>query len=185
MVNPKFIGLLKLSLAHHPVCWQYRNHTIKIFKIKFCLGCTGFYSGFFLGSLIIFLTPFFSSFSWTELVLLSTFLYIPTMLRLIKLPLFKSSDKRLRILFRFLLGFGISTGLLSIFIANNLLIQIIQVFMGLGFYTGITIMRVIDKNAFKECETCTFIRSRRCPGFKPFHPTVEDIPIIFSPSSND
>lgn len=185
MVSSKFIGFLKLSLAHHPVCWQYRNHTIKIFNIKFCLGCTGFYSGFFVGSVLILLTSLFSSFSWSELVLISTLFYLPTMLRLISVPYFKTSNKELRLLFRFLLGVGIATGLLSIFIISNLLIQIIQVLMGFGLYAGITLKRVLDKDAFKECETCSFIRSRSCPGFKPFHPTNGDIPVLLSPSSND
>ena len=185
MVSPKFIGFLKLSLAHHPLCWQYRNHTIKIFNTKFCLGCTGFYSGFFLGSVLILFTSLFSSFSWTELVILSTILYLPTIFRLIGLPVFNTSNKWLRLFFRFLLGLGIATGLLSIFIISDLVIQIIQFGMGIGLYAGITIKRLIDKDAFKECETCAFTRSRSCPGFKPFHPTTEDIPVSVGLSSSD
>lgn len=185
MTKERLVGLLKLSLAHHPLCWQYRNHTIKIFNIKFCLGCTGFYSGLTIGGLFILFTSLFSPYSWTELVFLSTLLYLPTMLRLINLPFFNTSNKNLRLLFRFLLGFGVSTGLLSIFIANNLLIQITQFLLGIGLYAGLTIHRARNKDFFKECETCSFTRSPTCPGFKPFHPDSLDIEVsIVNPSNN-
>lgn len=175
-------GVLLLSLAHHPLCWQYRNHTLKIFNIKFCLGCTGFYSGFVLGTIIILFSSFFSPFNWTELVILSTLLYLPTMLRLISIPPFNTSNKYLRLSYRFLLGYGISTGLLSIFKASSLLIQVIQFCMGIGLYGGLTIHRARNKDLFKECETCSFTRSPTCPGFRPFHPElfVENIPVVNS-----
>lgn len=185
MTKERLIGLLKLSLAHHPLCWQYRNHTIKIFNIKFCLGCTGFYSGLTIGGLIILFTSFFSPFSWIELVVLSTLLYLPTMLRLLNASFFNTSNKYLRLLFRFLLGFGISTGVLSIFIAYNLLMQILQVLLGVGLYAGLTIQRARNKDLFKECETCSFTRSPTCPGFKPFHTDAEHIEIqVGNPLNN-
>ena len=151
MTKERLFGLLKLSLAHHPLCWQYRNHTIKIFNVKFCLGCTGFYSGFFIGSIIILFTSFFSNNSWVELVLLSTILYLPTMLRLINIPLFNTPNKQLRLTYRFLLGFGISTGLLSIYVASNIFVQIVQFLMGVGLYAGLTIHRAKNKDLFQEC----------------------------------
>ena len=189
MTKERLFGLLKLSIAHHPLCWQYRNHTIKIFNTKFCLGCTGFYSGFFLGSIIIIFTSFFSNFNWVNLVLLSTILYLPTILRIINIPFFNTSNKQLRLIFRLLLGFGISTGLLSIYIASNFLIQLVQFFMGIGLYAGLTIHRAKNKDLFKECETCTFQRSDNCPGFRPFHLNRYDTQIsvnsISNPTSND
>ena len=154
MSKETLIGLLKLTLAHHPLCWLYRNHTIKIFNTKFCLGCTAFYSGFFISSIIILFSTLFAKLNWFDLVLISTLLYLPTMFRLIKIPFFSTSKKYFRFLFRFLLGIGVGTGLLSIFVINNLIIQIIQISLGITLYTGITIQRVLDKEAFKECETC-------------------------------
>ena len=162
MTRERLFGLMKLSLAHHPLCWQYRNHTLKIFNTKFCLGCTGFYLGFFFGSVIIFLSSIFSNYSWSELVLLSTVLYLPTIFRIIKLPLFNSNNKKLRFVFRFSLGFGITTGILSIFKTRDLIIQIIQITLGISLYIGLTIQRVLDKDAYKECETCSFTRSSSC-----------------------
>ncbi len=169
------IGIIRLSLAHHPVCWQYRNHTIKIFNVKFCLGCFAFYSGFIASILIIFFTPLFTKLNWSELILLSTLLYLPTILRIVKTPFFSSKKKNLRFLFRFLLGFGIGTGLLSIFSINILIIQITQVILGVLLYAGLSIQRILDKDSFKECETCSFTRSNTCPGFKPFRPSKTDI----------
>jgi phosphatidylserine synthase len=175
MTKERLFGLLRLSLAHHPVCWQYRNHTIKIFSIKFCLGCTGFYSGLSIATAMIFFTSLFSNFSWFDLVLLSFVFYLPTILRILSIPLFKTSNKHSRIFFRFLLGFGVVTGLLSIFIMSDIIIQIFQILLGLGLYSALTVQRIKNKDLFKECETCSFERSHFCPGFRPFYPKEQDI----------
>jgi hypothetical protein len=86
---------------------------------------------------------------------------------------------------RFLLGVGIGTGLFSIAIAPNIFIQIIQILMGLGLYTGISVVRIRDTQAWKECETCAHVRNRKCFGFRSFYEeddkdlvyTIQDIPI--------
>ena len=54
--------------------------------------------------------------------------------------------------------------------------------MGLGLYGGLTFQRARNKDLFKDCETCSFIRSPTCPGFRPFHPELieENIPVINS-----
>ncbi|MHA1989111.1 MAG: hypothetical protein ACW98D_21015 [Promethearchaeota archaeon] len=179
-----FQGFLKLSLAHHPLCWQYRNHLIKIRSLAFCLGCSGFYSGFTLGLALI-LLGVLNSFLWLELVFVSSVFYLPTILRLLKTPGFISSKKKYRFVMRFLLGVGIGTGLFSIAIAPNIFIQIIQILMGLGLYTGISVVRIRDTQAWKECETCAHVRNRKCFGFRSFYEeddkdlvyTIQDIPI--------
>lgn len=71
-------------------------------------------------------------------------------------------------LLRFLLGLGVTIGLVSIANAPNMIISAIQLFMGIGLYVGISIKRIKSKDSFKECETCGFHRSIDCPGFAPF-----------------
>jgi hypothetical protein len=70
---------------------------------------------------------------------------------------------------RFLLGLGIATGLLSILVASNVFFQIIQILLGLGLYMGITIARIKDPDAWKECESCSYTRNNTCFGFRQFY----------------
>ena len=156
MTKERLFGLLQLSLAHHPLCWQYRNHTINFFKVKLCLGCTGFYTGLLIGFLALIFSSIFSTLNWLQLVLLSTLFYLPTIFRITNIPFFKSSDKYFRLTFRFLLGVGVSTGILSIIVANNIFVQLIQIILGISLYGGLAIQRVRNKDMFKECETCSF-----------------------------
>ncbi len=164
----KVKGFLRYSLAHHPTCWQYREHLIRMKGWSFCLGCTGFYSGVILGTIFIFF-GLLQEIKWLGLVSLAILLYLPTMLRLVNIPLFNSSSRKLRIIFRGLLGIGIAIGILSIIRAPSLEIQFFQVFIGLLFYGIISYVRV--KKGPKEwdvlCETCTFTRNTNCPGMNP------------------
>lgn len=174
MVNERLLGILCLSIAHHPLCWQYRNHIIRINNLHLCLGCTGFYSGFLFG-LLIFLFSNINLLAWEFLIFIGLILYIPTILRLLNLSFFNSSRKDLRIFFRFLLGFGVTIGLISIFKAPNYLISGIQLLLGIVLYFGIGIKRALSKDLWMECEECTFSPSPYCPGFIPFKLRKEKI----------
>lgn len=161
-------GFIRYSLAHHPICWQYRNHLIKFKGWYFCLGCTGFYSGFLAGIVLIF-GGLFSKISWINLIFIAIIFWIPTILRLVNIKYFNTPKRSLRLIFRFLLGIGIALGIYSIFFAPTPLLQIIQILIGLLFYGIITVYRV--RNGPQEwnrlCETCTFTRSKSCPGLSP------------------
>ncbi|MFW9928829.1 MAG: hypothetical protein ACFFD1_05525 [Candidatus Thorarchaeota archaeon] len=172
-------GFLKLTLAHHPLCFQYKSHVLRVGPVSLCLGCSGFYSGFFLSLILVFL-GLFNRFSWEVLVIVSFVLYLPTILRIIKIPIFSSEKKTHRFIWRFLLGFGVGTGLLSITIAPNIFYQLIQLLLGFGLYIGLTLARIYDKDAWKECESCTFTRGRTCFGFKQFY-FPDDIEVIYRP----
>ena len=161
-------GLLKLSFSHHPVCWQYRNHTIRIKGLYFCLGCTAFYFGCFIGILLIICLPL-NRFSWEELVIIALILYLSTIFRIFQFPIFKTTQKGLRFLYRFLLGLGVVIGFFSIFKASNLFIGLLQFLFGVGLYIGIGLKRVFNKDLMNECNDCSFSPSWECPGFSPFH----------------
>lgn len=167
MVNKRLLGILHLSIAHHPLCWQYQNHLIRIKEIGFCLGCTGFYSGLVIGFLIILFSNI-KLLEWEFLILIGLILYIPTILRLLNLPFFNSSKKTLRLIYRFLLGLGVTIGLVSIFKAPNYLLSVIQFLVGVGLYFSIGIKRALSNDLWMECEECTFSPSPYCPGFIPF-----------------
>lgn len=119
--------------------------------------------------LTIILTDLFDKLTWENLVFIAFFLFLPTILRLIDFSIFDSENKKLRFLFRFLLGSAITIGTLSIFAAENIYFQLVQVFIGLSLYTAISLKRIRNKDSFAECRQCTFVRSPNCPGFRPFH----------------
>ncbi|MHA1971776.1 MAG: hypothetical protein ACTSW1_02215 [Candidatus Hodarchaeales archaeon] len=168
MDKERFKGFLRLSLAHHPLCWHYRKHTVRVGNVSLCLGCTAFYSGIIL-SIILALTLRMNRMDWETLIAIATFLYLPTILRLVNTPLFNSDKRGPRFLYRLLLGVGVGIGIVSIMKAPNVFIGIVQIILGLGLYLGISLKRIFFKDFYKECEDCTFSPSSECPGFAPFH----------------
>jgi uncharacterized membrane protein len=168
MRNKRLLGLLHLSVAHHPLCQYYRNHIIRVNQyLALCLGCFGFYSGLAIGILILFLSKL-KHLEWEILVLMALILYTPTILRLLHFPLFNSPKKTFRLLNRFLLGLGVAIGFFSIFKVPNFFLGIFQFVFGVGLYLSIGIKRVLSEDVWKECESCFFSPSPDCPGFIPF-----------------
>ncbi|UCG02167.1 MAG: DUF2085 domain-containing protein [Candidatus Heimdallarchaeota archaeon] len=159
---------MKLSLAHHPICGQFRSHTFSVGGLFLCLGCTGFYSGVLIGGLIILIVRAFQL-DWFTLVCISAAMFLPTIFRLMKIPVFSSEDKYIRFLFRLLLGAGVAFGLTSIVKAPHVLIGLIQLILGVGLYLGIGINRIRSKNMWLECQDCTYTLSTECPGLTHFH----------------
>ncbi|MFX0122097.1 MAG: hypothetical protein ACFFAE_00535 [Candidatus Hodarchaeota archaeon] len=161
-------GFAKLSLAHHPLCWHFKTHTLSIGGISFCLGCAGFYSGVLIGVLIMVMWRIFQL-DWITLVCIATAMFLPTIFRLIKIPLFSSEDKYIRFFFRWVLGIGVAFGLVSIVKAPHLMIGLIQFILGVGLYLGIGINRIRSKDMWIECQDCKYTISTSCPGLAPFN----------------
>jgi hypothetical protein len=168
MKRERFRGFIKLSLAHHPLCWHYRPHTIRFKNVAFCLGCTGFYSGIIIGIIFI-ISSGLHQLNWEELVTMAIFTFLPTLLRLLNFKLFNSKQRGLRFVFRWLLGVGVAIGLFSIFKAPNQIIGLIQIGLGIGLYSIISYRRIRSGNFWQECQDCSFNPSPDCPGFSPFH----------------
>lgn len=168
MKKERLMGFVKLSLAHHPLCWHFRSHTFYIGGIALCLGCTGFYSGVLVGTLIVIIGRVFQL-DWFTLVGIATAIFLPTIFRLMKIPFFSSEKKGIKFLFRWLLGIGIAIGLVSIVKAPHVLIGLIQFILGFGLYLGIGLNRIRSKDMWIECQDCTDVMSINCPGFSPFH----------------
>ena len=168
MKKERFMGFLKLSLAHHPICWHYRPHTIRIKNVAICLGCTGFYSGIIIGILFTFISGLYQL-NWDLLVALAILMFLPTFLRLLKIKPFNSKQRVLRLIFRWLLGLGVALGLFSIFNAPNIIIGLLQVILGIGLYSAISYRRIKSGNFWSECQDCSFSPSPDCPGLSPFY----------------
>jgi len=106
---------------------------------------------------------------WEELVFIAIILYLPTIFRLLRFPIFNTTQKGLRFLYRFLLGVGVAIGLISIFKVSNIFFGLLQFLFGVGLYAGIGLKRVFNKEVMSECNDCSFFPSWECPGFSPFH----------------
>ncbi|MHA1168470.1 MAG: hypothetical protein ACTSP4_01325 [Candidatus Hodarchaeales archaeon] len=167
MSRDKFKGFLRLSLAHHPLCWHYRLHRIHFLGIELCLGCTGFYLGMIAGIIPVF-ARMLDNIEWASLVFIASLFFLPSILRIISFPRFNSKNRLPRFLFRFLLGIGVTIGIVSITVAPDPIIAIFQLVLGLGLYITINIKRAMSKDAWNECTECTFTMSLACPGFAPF-----------------
>jgi len=171
MNRERFKGLIKLSLAHHPLCWHYRLHTIRFKNVAFCLGCTGFYSGIILGILFVFVSGI-HRLLWEELVTIAAIMFLPTILRLLHIKPFNSEQRKFRFIFRWLLGVGVAVGIFSIFIAPNQFIGFTQLVLGIGLYSMISYRRLKSGESgefWSDCQDCSFAPSPECPGYSPFY----------------
>ena len=168
MRKEPLVGLLRLSLAHHPLCWHYRHHTIRFGSIALCLGCTGFYTGMLAGTLIVFFERI-DRLEWVELLVVAIALFLPTFFRMANLPAFRTMRRSPRFVYRWLLGISVVIGLISIFKAPNLLFSLGQIVLGVVFLIVINLKRARSYDTWTECQECTFIPSFECPGFSPFH----------------
>ena len=172
MKRERYKGFIKLSLAHHPMCWHYRLHTFRFRNVALCLGCTGFYSGTIIGILFIFMSGI-NRLNWEELVTVATIMFLPAILRLLRIEPFNSKRREYRIIFRWLLGVGVVVGIFSIFNAPNQVIGLIQIVLGIGLYSIISYRRIKSGNYWSECQDCSFNPSPECPGFAPFYLSIK------------
>ena len=110
--------------------------------------------------------------NWEQLVAIATIMFLPTMLRLLKIKPFNSKQRKLRFIYRWLLGFGVAIGIFSIFKAPNQFIGFIQLALGIGLYSVISFKRIKSGNSgefWSECQDCSFTPSPECPGYSPFY----------------
>jgi hypothetical protein len=153
----------RLILAHHPNCDRFKNHTFKIGRYQFCIGCFIGYPTAIIGIIVIRilnLTKLLDSiyFIVIALPLIATFLFSP--LNLTKLKIIKIIQK-------FLIGLGSSFLFWWILILPNPIhINIIIFFLIFG-----PLMIILNAyhayGFYKECKRCEFAMNwNSCPGFK-------------------
>ena len=164
-MNVRNKGFIKMSLAHHPLCYFYRNDIIRLPFFRnypLCLGCFGVYSGILLMLLVLFLGFFHPN--WNLAVILSLLFLVPTCIRFILI--IPKKMKMLRLLTRLLLGFAIGIGLYSLTIVPNILLLVLQLLLGIVIYILLAIQRT--RNPYPECLPCIYNPSKACPGLSPF-----------------
>lgn len=166
----QFLSLIKkfkpLLLSHHPNCAQFKNHTLTIGKLKFCIGCFVGYPTALLGILIIYF------FNLEELLASVYFLIIGIILISFFLlsPLNLTKIKRIKIIQKLLIGLGSAFlfwwiwSLPFSFTLNSVLFLLI-------FGTLITLLNGYHAYSFyRTCKKCKFSMNwQTCPGFKEFY----------------
>jgi len=111
--------LIKNALhAHHPTCEKYDHHIIWILGKAFCIGCTFFYSGFTISTILFLIFSRVRIRSWLEMGIIWA---IGMVLFLSFIPQLKLKErmknhKWLKMVLRFNLGFGSSLLIFSIMI---------------------------------------------------------------------
>lgn len=160
-IKDLYWALQPVFWSHHPLCDQYKDHTIRLFNKDLCMGCfVGFPSGYvmlFLGSI----TGLFKIFNTMQLwyiglVLLSFYFF--NIFGIIK-------SKLMRIFIKILLGFGAAFMIAAVFSYQYPLnMKIMLTFLLIGaLLAGINIIRFIKMK--RKCKRCEYKGDlKHCPG---------------------
>ena len=156
-------SLKPIILSHHPNCDAFKEHTIKIGKYRFCIGCFIGYPVAILGVLMIFLLDLINIIESnllfiTSIILMSTFILSP-----LKLTKFKA----IKIIQKVLFNLGGAFLFWWIFtLPNHFFINFLLFFL----IFGIALALVNAYHAFsfyRTCKKCEFsLNWEKCPGFK-------------------
>ena len=92
-----------LLLSHHPSCSQYKDHTINISKLRFCIGCYVGYPSAILSILLGFYFIYPTISQKIYILVFGIFLSLFQFLSLTKL----TEIKPIKIIQKFLIGFGV------------------------------------------------------------------------------
>ena len=171
-------SLKPIVLSHHPNCDKFKEHTFKIGKYQFCIGCFIGYPVAILGVLIIFLFNLTNIMESTLLfitgiILMSTFILSP--LKLTKFKVIKIIQKILFNLGGAFLFWWIFT------LPNHFFINFLLFFL----VFGIALALVNAYHAFsfyRTCKKCEFsLDWENCPGFKALfeYCKINNLPNLF------
>lgn len=111
--------LIKDALySHHPTCDEYSHHIVRLFGNYFCLGCTFFYTGFFVSTILFLIFSRIRVRSWIEMGIIwgIGFILFLSFLPQLKMKKILKRFKVVKMLFRFNLGFGSSLLILSVMV---------------------------------------------------------------------
>ena len=104
--------------AHHPTCDEYSHHIVWMFGRAFCIGCTFFYSGFIISTILFLIFSRVRVRSWVEMAIIwgIGFVLFLSFLPQLKMKKIMKRFKVLKMFFRFNLGFGSSLLIFSVMV---------------------------------------------------------------------
>ena len=152
-----------LFLSHHPDCEHFKEHTIKIGKYKFCIGC-------FIGYPIAILTLILNIFLKFDKMLLDEYIFFLSIIFLstFSLSFFKITEKKIiKIIQKILMGIGGALLLIWILGLNNTR----ELNILIAFYTINIIVAIFSiyhiYGFFSQCYKCeTNFNWAICSGFE-------------------
>ena len=136
------------NFTHHPTCSRYKNHYIKIGKLKLCLGCTNMYAGIALFLILYFSIPSIKS---NPISLPLVFLY--GCAAAIFHAIIHPENKWIRSFLRFSLGFGLGAYITIIILGPRWWLRAIFSIILIG---GISLYRFVrgEKANLELCDEC-------------------------------
>jgi len=152
-----------LLISHHPECDKFKNHTLKIGSLNFCIGCFIGYPTAIIGILVFYFFRIYNLFDSITLLLLGlaflSFFFLS--------PLKLTKRKEIKILQKFFLGLG------SVFLFWWIWTLTSDIFLNLLLFSVIFGAIIIILNGYhaysflKTCSTCKYKTDwHNCPGFK-------------------
>jgi hypothetical protein len=149
-----------LLLAHHPDCEMFKNHTHKIGRHKFCMGCLSTYPTIIISLIILtFINNLFYNFiGWYLIPIGAAFLL---------LMLINTEKKRSIIINHILIGLGCTLVWLSIFSLPFAFLYNLSIFIAFIILTGLLSGYVLEKQLNICSNDCQYRRHwQYCPGLK-------------------
>ena len=162
-------GLLLIS--HHPECEEFKNHTLKIGPLRFCIGCFIGYPTAIISIIILNLLEIqflFDSITHLSIGLFSFSFFILSPLNLTK-------QKRIKIMQKFCIGIGSSFLFWWVWtLSSNMIVNLIIFIIVFG--TIIVILNGYHAYSFlKICRACKYKSDWRiCPGFRKVYSDIRN-----------
>ncbi len=183
-----FVLLLKILkpilLSHHPSCKTFENHTFKIGKRKFCIGCFIGFPTAILGIIVIYYSKLVNVLD-SKVLLMASMIFLASF---ILSPLNLTKIKIIKIIQKFLIGLGSTFLFWWIWTLQNLFIINLLYFLVI-FCLLLTILTGYHAYGFyATCKKCQYsLNWKICPGFKDFIEYLEknNLPNIFNKIKNN
>lgn len=172
-----------MILSHHPECEQFKNHTIKIGKNRFCIGCFVGYPSAIIGILALYFLNFGAILSSNDFLIFGIFLLSSFILS----PLNLTKAKLVKIVQKVLIGFGSAFLFWWIWTLSNVFIQNLFFFLGVFGFLLIILNAYHMYGMHKICKKCEYkLDWDDCPGFKTLNLYLKqnNLPKVFRSSKN-
>jgi len=179
-----FLKIFKpILLSHHPSCKTFENHTFKIGKHKFCIGCFIGFPTAIIGIIVIYYSKLVNVLD-SKVLLMTSMIFLASF---ILSPLNLTKIKIIKIIQKFLIGLGSAFLFWWIWTLTNLFIINLLYFLGI-FSLLMTILTGYHAYSFySTCKKCKYSRDWKiCPGFEDFIKYLEknNLPNIFNKIKN-
>ena len=152
-------------LAHHPTCDSFSEHFYRLFNKKVCRGCVMMYSGLITS---IILLPISVKFFWGADALVNFYLVYVFFLPTVYSAKYKPRRK-IRDIFRFLLGFTYTQAVISISLSISQGIWWAAILVTITYLSGSSILSTErEKSNNRVCVECPELNNPHCSGLKEY-----------------